>query len=283
MIALCPNPYRDVDLEYTLKLYRMLSERNFICRIYPVFESDTLPDRNLYSYDDINNLSSECTLAVVIGGDGTILSCAANAYMKNIPIFGINLGNMGFLSTCDPDDEKCFEYLLLAAEGKLRTCRRMMLDVTVHRNGECIVKRCVLNDAVIHGYGDCIDLTVLCGEIQTTHLFGDGIILSTPTGSTGYSMSAGGPIVEPGADCIIISPICAHSLSARSFVFGVENRISVITGRLHDRNAYLSADGNNCLDLQNDDVITVCKSNNTITTFEINDSSFYTTIYNKLS
>ncbi len=159
----------------------------------------------------------------------------------------------------------------------------MMLDVEVIRNGEIAFQDCALNDVVMHGYGDCIRLNAWCDGDKVTSFSGDGIILATPTGSTGYSMSAGGPIVEPDAKNIIISPICAHMMSARSFVLDPERTVSVIAEKLHGRRAYLSVDGNFVLDLDNGDIIRVKKSRRYTRMVELGINSFFEIAYKKLT
>jgi NAD+ kinase len=219
----------------------------------------------------------------VIGGDGTILSVARKIVSSQTPIFGINLGTKGFLCTTDPSDPDCETLLMQAASGALASCNRMLLDVRVFREDSCIYVDYALNDAVLHGYIDCIQTDVFINDIMIKSYFGDGIIVSTPTGSTGYSMSAGGPIVEPSAENFIITPICAHSLSARSYVFSSDNRVRILMERLHGRRAYLSVDGGESLELMNGDNILITRSSCHFSILERDRYSYYENISNKLS
>ncbi len=159
----------------------------------------------------------------------------------------------------------------------------MKLDVVLVRGGETIYSDSVLNDVVMHGYGDCIKLTAWCEGDKITNFSGDGIILSTPTGSTGYSMSAGGPIVEPDAEAIILSPICAHAMASRSFVLGPGRKITVKAEKLHVRKAYLSVDGNWAVDLENGDVMVVRRSSHYTLMADLGLKSFYDIAYEKLT
>ncbi len=136
----------------------------------------------------------------------------------------------------------------------------MMLQVSLRRGGELIFTDHALNDVVLHGYGDCVQLTAFCNGDKVLRFSGDGIILATPTGSTGYSMSAGGPIVEPDASNIILSPICAHSMGSRSFVLDPQRALVIRAERLHSRRAYLSVDGIASADLQNGDELLISRS-----------------------
>ena len=158
----------------------------------------------------------------------------------------------------------------------------MKLDVALIRDGVEIYRDQALNDAIMHGYGDCIGITALCNGDRITAFSGDGIILSTPTGSTGYSMSAGGPIVEPKADSIIISPICAHMMSSRSFVLSPDSVITIEMKKLHDRRAYLSVDGNSVMDLADKDRIVVRRSDSCTLMADLGLRNFYEIAFEKL-
>ena len=157
-----------------------------------------------------------------------------------------------------------------------------MIDVALIRDGQEIYGDCALNDAVIHGYGDCVTITAWCSGQRMTSFTGDGVILSTPTGSTGYSMSAGGPIVEPDAENIILSPICAHVMGARSFVLDPAREIMIRTDISHGRRAYLSMDGNSSFDLENGDILRVRRSEHYALMADMGLKSFYETAFEKL-
>ena len=282
MIAICPNPYRDVRLEYTRNVTRILENAGFDCIICPVFAEsgdEVLPGDLEYSP---LKKAADCTLSVVIGGDGTVLAVARELVDSAIPLFGINLGTKGFLCTTDPNEPDCTDLLIRAARGDLLTCSRMMLDVEVFRKDRCIFSNYALNDAVLRGYIDCIQTDIYINDVIIKSYFGDGVILATPSGSTGYSMSAGGPIVEPSANNYIITPICAHSLSARSFVLTTQKQIKVIVERLHDRRAYISVDGGSPMELMNGDCIRIRKSDRYFHILERDSFSYFENISNKL-
>ena len=282
MIAVCPNPYRDINLEFTKKVLGVLNSAGYRSCVCPVFASATDPalpnDLEYYSLGD----SSVFSLAVVIGGDGTILAVGRDLIKADTPIFGINLGTKGFLCATDPSDPDCFELLIRAVKGQLAVSSRMMLDVDLIRNGSSIYTDFALNDAVLRGYIDCIQTDVFIDDVMIKSYFGDGVILSTPNGSTGYSMSAGGPIVEPSANNFIITPICAHSLSARSFVLTTHKKIKISVERLHDRRAYISVDGGNPVELMNGDSIRIRKSDSYFHLMQRDGFSYFENISNKL-
>ena len=147
---------------------------------------------------------------------------------------------------------------------------------------EIIYSDHALNDAVIHGYGECINITAFCDSDRMITYSGDGVIVSTPTGSTGYSMSAGGPIVEPEAAAFIVTPICAHSIGAKPFVIGAQKIISVTTEKLHTRRAYLSVDGNSVLDLASGDKMLIRRSEHRTLMARMSEKSFFEIAYEKL-
>lgn len=281
MIAICPNPFRDTGLQLTLEIRRMLSAAGHDSVVCPVFaddEPDVIPSE--IPMVKLEDAAGECSLIVVVGGDGTLLSVARTLHDYSVPILGVNLGTKGFMTTLEPED---IALIPEAAKGSMTVSCRMKLDIALTRGGETIYTDCALNDAVIHGYGDCIKLTAMCDGDTITAFSGDGIVLATPTGSTGYSMSAGGPIVEPDAENILITPICAHVMGARSFVLDPVRTISVKTEKLHGRRAYLSVDGNPVYDLANDDVVTVKRSARYTEMVNMGRKSFYDIAYEKLT
>ena len=280
MIAVCPNPYRDIDLMLTRRAVQRLTEHGFECCVCPVFaspEDDIIPDdlnaRTLKSAADV------ISLAIVIGGDGTILAASREVSASSVPILGINLGTMGFMASLEPEN---LDMIIDAANGAYKISRRMMLDIDLSRGGEIICHAEALNDAVIHGCGDEISLTAASDGTRITAFSGDGIIISTPTGSTGYSMSAGGPIVEPEADNIIISPICAHTICSKSFVLHSGRTVTVSAEKLHDRRAYLSVDGVTVTDINKGDVLTARRCPNSVLIADMGMKSFYETTFEKL-
>ncbi len=280
MIAICPNPYRDAGLEYTKRAMGLLSKEGFDCVVCPVFaeEGEDILPRDL-AYTPVEELGGDCSLLVVIGGDGTILSVVRSLRGRSIPVLGVNLGTKGFMTALESGD---LDYILSAARGEYRISERMMLDVAIERGGEVIYTDLALNDAVIHGYGECINITAFCNDDRMIGYSGDGVIVATPTGSTGYSMSAGGPIVEPEAEAFILTPICAHSIGAKPFVVGSQKTISVTTEKLHTRRAYLSVDGYSVLDLCSGDRMIVRRSEHRTMMARVQDKSFFETAYEKL-
>jgi len=174
-----------------------------------------------------SEVCAQVDLIVSVGGDGTLLSVARSAGTRAVPILGLNLGTLGFLTEVNRDEiESCLE---MALEDKLRIEKRMRLEVSVFRDGVEIANHLALNDVVFTktALSRMIDLaTYADGNVVTTY-HADGLILSTPTGSTAYSLSAAGPILLPGVEAIVLTPICPHSLNQRPLVLSQHTEIAV--------------------------------------------------------
>ncbi len=279
LIALCPNPFRDINLELTKKAIAILSEEGFETVVCPVFgenDPDAVPeDINTVGWDTVR----KAKLLIIIGGDGTILHTSRMIEHDNKPLLGINLGTKGFMAALEPEE---LELIREAVKGNYKSSYRMMIDVELVRSGRVIYSDCGLNDVVIHGMGDCIKLTAWGDNDRVMSFSGDGIIVSTPTGSTGYSMSAGGPIVEPEAKNFIISPICAHVIGSKNFVLSPERTITVKAEKIHDRRAFVSVDGADGIEIHNEDVIIVKQSQKSMNLINMETKCFYDSTFDKL-
>lgn len=281
MIAICPNPFRDTGLRITREAERLLNEAGFDTVVCPVFAEDEpgiVP--NDIKTQELKSVAKNCQMIIVIGGDGTMLAVVRAARDYSPLILGVNLGTKGFMANLEPED---LPLIVKAAKAEVKVSRRMMLDVELVREGKVVYTDRALNDAVIHGYGDCVKLTAMCDMNVISSFSGDGIVISTPTGSTGYSMSAGGPIIEPEAENLIITPICAHMMGARSFVLAPTRTVEVTTVKLHHRKAYLSVDGNSVYDMANNDLLIVRRSEQYTHMIDLGLKSFYDTAYEKLN
>lgn len=281
-IVLAANLYRDSHFQKTQAVYDILTKAGHEVVVSPVFVSEfdhVLPPE--IPAKPLHQAASGAALVVVLGGDGTILHVADAVRGMALPIIGINLGGKGFLAGLEESELLLIEDV---AAGKYRISRRMMLDVELLRGGEVIFSQCVLNDVVVHGCNvDCIGI-IACGDgIPITHFNGDGIIIATPTGSTAYSMSAGGPLVEPDNENILLTPICAHNLTGKSFVLSPNRVVTVEPERIHDRPAILVADGGDGIPLVRGDRIRVRKSACTTLLADPGVRSFYEIAFDKLT
>lgn len=204
-------------------------------------------------------IREQAELVVVLGGDGTLISVARLFSGKDVPIVGVNLGSLGFLTEITL--EELYTRLEKCLEGNPRVSDRMMLEVTLHREGQDIEKCHVLNDVVINkgALARIVDLETRVNRHFLTTYKADGLIVSTPTGSTGYSLSAGGPIIHPLMSCIVITPICPHTLTNRPIVIPDESIVSITVTSSFDDKVYLTLDGQVGYKLKQGDSIEVRK------------------------
>jgi len=211
---------------------------------------------------------------VCFGGDGTILHMAKAATRHGVPILGANIGTMGFMAELESGELSLLSRL---AEDNYTLDKRMMLDVTVHRGRDIIFHDIGLNDAVVTkgAIARVVHLKVKCDGVAAMESSGDGIIVATPTGSTAYSLSAGGPIVEPEAQNILITPICPHDMVSRCIVASHNRVVTVEMIMNPHKNAYLSVDGGRAQKLNMGDVVTIRKSNLYTRLIRLKDRSFY--------
>jgi NAD+ kinase len=211
-----------------------------------------------------NGLASEeipdqADLVVVLGGDGTLISVARLVGERRIPILGINLGSLGFLTEITLDE--LYPALEACLAGKYLTSERMMLHVTIERKRQIIAEHRVLNDAVVNkgALARIIDLEATVNGCYLTTFKADGLIISSPTGSTGYSLSANGPIIDPSLDCIVITPICPHTLTNRPIVVD-KNAEVTLTLRSAQEDVFLTLDGQVGVEMKTGDMVRINKA-----------------------
>lgn len=274
-VILTPNPYRDRNFQTVRSALDVLRKSGIDARLCLPFEVDRSCD--LPSDLRFSRLDRELPTAsavICFGGDGTILHMAKTATRHGIPILGVNIGTMGFMAELESTE---LEQLSRLATDDFAIDERMMLDVTVHRDRDIIFHDICLNDAVLTkgAVARIVHLSVKCDGVQAMECGGDGIIVATPTGSTAYSLSAGGPIVEPEAHSIVVTPICAHDVASRGFVASEKRIITVALTRNARRNAYLSVDGGKALRMNMGDVATIRRSNLTTKLIRLKERSFY--------
>jgi NAD+ kinase len=205
---------------------------------------------------------------------------AKTATRRGLPILGVNIGTMGFMAELESTE---LDKLSCLATGDYTIDGRMMLDVTVHRDRDIIFHDICLNDAVFTkgAVARIVHLAVKCDGVDAMECGGDGVIIATPTGSTAYSLSAGGPIVEPEAKNIIITPICAHDVGSRCIVASDKRTITVNMVRNARRNAYVSVDGGKAFRLSMGDTVTIKKSHLETKLIRLKDRSFYDVVNSK--
>ena len=280
-VILTPNPYRDRNFQTVRNAIQILKDAGIsvsVCLPFEVDRSYELP-RDI-RFSQLEQELPNADAVICFGGDGTILHMAKAATKKNIPILGVNIGTMGFLAELENSE---LDRLAQLAEGKFTIDKRMMLDVTVHRDRDIIFHDICLNDVVITkgAVARIVHIAVQCDNVQAMEFGGDGVIVATPSGSTAYSLSAGGPVVEPEANSIIITPICAHDIVSRCIVASDKRVVTVKMTQNARRNAFLSVDGGKAMRLNMGDVVTVQKSRLETRLVKLNDRSFYDVVNTK--
>ena len=274
-VILTPNPYRDKNFQTVRAAMQILKDAGINPRLCLPFEIDRSYDlpRDL-RFNRLDRELPNAEMVICFGGDGTILHMAKAATRKGIPILGVNIGTMGFMAELESTE---LDKLAQIARGDYTLDSRMMLDVTVQRERDIMFHDICLNDVVVTkgAVARIVHLNVKCDGIQAMESGGDGVIISTPTGSTAYNFSAGGPIVEPEARNIIITPICAHEVGSRSIVASDKRAVTVEMVQNARRNAYLSVDGGRAVRLNMGDVATIKKSHLETKLVRLKDRSFY--------
>ena len=280
-VILTPNPYRDKNFQTVRDAMAVLKSAGIepkICLPFDVDRSFELP-RNI-RFSKLDRELPNAELVICFGGDGTILHMAKTATRKGLPILGVNIGTMGFMAELESTE---LDKLARLANDDFTLDKRMMLDVTVHRDRDIIFHDICLNDVVITkgAVARIVHLSVKCDGVQAMECGGDGVIIATPTGSTAYSLSAGGPIVEPEAHNIIITPICAHEVGSRCIVASPKRVIGVELVQNARRNAFLSVDGGKAVRLNMGDQVTIKSSNLETKLVRLKDRSFYDVVNSK--
>jgi NAD+ kinase len=234
---------------------------------------------NKSSFDDVD-------FAVVLGGDGTILRAARQLYGKDIPLFGINFGRLGYLTECSSDD--ALSGLESVADGSYRLESRMMIEGEIVRDGKKSAEFIALNEISVYRamLMHALSMEIMINGKHTETVRGDGLIVATPTGSTSYNLSAGGPVLTPTSQNIVITAVAAHNLCHSSIVTDGDDTISakITYGFVGDKgNAFLEVDGNERYELYDGDIINVRRAKHTAKILKVSDKSFYQTLKEKLS
>lgn len=258
-VILCPNPYRDNDMNGAKRAKKILDSVGFETVVCLPFYKEGYGDEMGVPIKQLQHEINSADLLIAFGGDGTILHLARTVALHEVPVLGINLGSLGFMSELEVNE---MDRLRDLASWDFTVERRMMLDVSVIRDDRTVYSNIALNDAVVSkgSIARVVRLSIFTEEGRLTRVGGDGVIISTPTGSTGYSMAAGGPIVEPTARNLLLTPICPHATRSSSYVLSPEHVITVEAADANRKFVYLSVDGGKAFSLKNGDQVKVSMS-----------------------
>ncbi|MFC4078211.1 NAD(+)/NADH kinase [Salinithrix halophila] len=229
----------------------------------------------------VNDFPEKADIVFVLGGDGTLLGVARQLAGHSVPILGFNLGHLGFLSEAEPNSLSSAVDRVLAGDYYIE--ERLMLDAEVDRDGQVLEKSIALNDIGIAkgSFSRMITGIVYMDGVHLGTYSGDGLIVSTPTGSTAYSLSCGGPIVWPGVPCLLLTPICPHTLTSRPMVLPTDGVLEIKVSATH-RDIGLTIDGQLGFRLKVDDVIRVRVSPHITSLIKWKERSFFEVVRKKL-
>ena len=277
------NHQKDENLEVTRKIQEYLEKNNKKC--YIQCEAKEGADGEDYKYTNIAEIPEDVECVLVLGGDGTLIQAARDTIKRNIPLLGFNFGTLGFLAEIEKENMYTALDKVMSDEYTLES--RMMLTGTVYRDGKAMMTDIALNDIVLNRSGA---LRTINYEIYVNGDFlyscpADGIIISTPTGSTGYNLSARGPIVSPSSAMIHLTPICPHSLTSSSIVLSAEDKVAVKVGpgrKNANEAAVVTFDGSQSVNLIIGDYVEITQAKETTRLVKISKKSFVETVRKKM-
>lgn len=275
-IALITNLTRDKDLVHTKNVAKSLCEFGV-----QIFTNAKGIDNTVY-IEDTDKLFENAELAVVLGGDGTLLDTSKYAVKYNIPVLGYNIGNLGFLVELEKGEKDEFSKLF---SGEFEIEKRMMLCANVIRNGEKIFEAIALNDVVVSrgGVPKMVHLKLKVDNNPVNDYYADGLIVATPTGSTAYSLSAGGPIVAPELDVMILTPICPHTITSRPIVVSDKSEAMIAVDIYHNEDVVVMCDGQQGINLESGDKVIVKRAEVSAKLVRFGKNNFFDVLNRKLS
>lgn len=274
-IVLVPNMSKDMAGDVTALLVEKLTSIGL--EVYSASKYACYFGENVKIYDEF---PEDAELVIVVGGDGSVLDASVDAIAKNVPIVGVNLGKVGYLSEVEPDNLDLFTRL---STDDFSVEEKMLLSLSLSKNGETSgVGRFAVNDVVVshENHFGIADFKIENSRGDSVSYRGDGIIFSTPSGSTAYSFSAGGPVVAHNVDCILATPVCPHSFFNRSILFNASDRITLTntgTGELN-----VSIDGRFISRLSSGDECTVTVSRKKLKMLTFSKDNMFSTLFRKM-
>lgn len=282
-IYIISNSIKDEKLNITNKIISILNKKNINTKVTMVGSANKDSNDRIKNVHEIDN-DTDCIL--VIGGDGTFIQAARDLAEYEIPIVGINLGYLGYLAEIEPENIDTALEKLVSDEYSCES--RIMLNGDVIRNGKIVYNDISLNDIVLGRFGNLrvIDFKIYVNDEFLNLYSADGVIIATPTGSTAYNLSAGGPVLEPRANIISVTPICSHTLGARSIVLSADSTVDIeICKNRHsdDNDKKVYFDGNSSFVLDEGDIIRIKKSNLVTKILKLNKMSFVEVLHRKMN
>lgn len=275
-----PNMTRKNAFSVTVALLAEIQKLQCTAFIDTVYE-EHFGKNDCIEYCDDEKVVGLCDAVIAVGGDGTFINAAKKATINNKPLICVNAGNLAYLACMEGDETHLLESI---TKGDYITENRMLLDVSIiDEAGKVIYDSCCVNDAVVSRSGNIriMNLSVFCNGAPLIDYLGDGAIVATPTGSTAYSLSAGGPVVEPCVESILITPVCPHSIFSRSIVLNGNSELELV----HDNSgeAILSCDGQSAVVIPENAKVTVKRSDKSVSFIKIKSDTFIDILNKKIS
>lgn len=273
-IMVIPNPNKDFGYKVTEDVVKKLTSLGFV-----VYLDEKYQDSGISGVTYFNE-QPHVDLIVVIGGDGSVIDASRVALKLNVPLIGVNLGKVGYMVELDPDK---LDPLELLVSGQYKIEDKMLLTVRkVTDDGEILSDRLAVNDIVIShdNYFGIADFRVENAQGDHVHYRADAVILSTPQGSTAYTLSAGGPIISHSLDSITVTPVCPHSFFNRSIVYGADEKITI--SNISDEKLNISIDGRLFDTLSKDESCIVSKGDKRISMITFSEKNVFSTLSKKI-
>lgn len=277
-VLICTN----FKKEKSRRLVPSVVEKLLLFGIVPLMNEK---DRDFFDcgnvvYDKLENQIAACDIFLTIGGDGTILRWGKRAAKTGKSLLGINTGRLGFMATLECDE---LDKLKKLVDGDYSISSRMLMNVLIKRgNGDLHFS--ALNDVVFYkdSGSKLPEFRVESNNAEVSNIRADGMIFSTPTGSTAYALSAGGPIIDPSLRCIEMTPLCAHTLFSRPMIFGGDTELKVVYSGYESSRVYITIDGDDGISFEESDSVIITKSELALNLIDLDGDSFYSSIHNKL-
>lgn len=276
------NASKEKALLIVEDIIKYLQDKNCICVDATSFDIDEKD----YGFVNVEKIPKNTECIIVLGGDGTIIRAAADIAEMDIPIVGINMGNLGYLA--DVEENELYSTLDALINGNYTLSERLMIKGIAYNKDSVICEGRVLNDIVVgrDGFSRIISLNIYVnGEFVET-LRGDGVIIATPTGSTGYNLSAGGPVIKPNSNVLVITPICSHKMGSTSIVVSAQDVITIEvipSKKTQEREAIASFDGSKGAKMGAGDILKICTSHYTTKMVNTGRYGYFEVLHKKLS
>ncbi len=283
-IILSSNPYRDRSMRAAQEAKQILEREGAevsICLPFTPRRGERIDVPQGITQKELTQELPDTDVLVCFGGDGTILHAARDATKFDVPILGANMGSVGFMAELERGE---LSKLADLVTKPLRVEERMMLKICHYRGSRLLLEDYALNDAVFSkgSTARVAEVEVWADQTLVNHMTGDGVIVASPTGSTAYSMSAGGPIVEPTSSALIVTPVCAHQLGARPMVLDAQRTVTIRLPRNSRKTLSLAVDGGRSIRIMAGERVEVFKADHTTKLVRLTNRNFYQIVNQKL-